>query len=82
MLSDSLSMVTISRMVGNELKCSGFSTNNTVIRITTDTAMESASAMSRRNGGNGSIRMMRMQIMPTAKKISARFDDLRNRSRK
>ena len=69
MLRESRSIVTISRMVGNELKCRGFSTNNTVIRIMTDRVMEMPRKKSSRKVGRGRIKTTRMAIMPIAKKI-------------
>ena len=72
MLSDSRSMVEISRMVGNAENSSGVWMNSDVIRIRTENVIETASAKSRSSGGNGRMRITRIVMMPSASPISPR----------
>ena len=71
-LSDSRSIVTISRTVGKVLKSSGFWMNSTTIRIRTETVIEKARLTSSSQAGIGRIRTVRMQMRPAASAISPR----------
>ena len=70
MLSDSRSMVAISRTVGKEEKSSGRWIHSATIRISTESAIEKARPMSIRKAGIGRNRTGRMMTMPSAKTTS------------
>ena len=72
-LRASRSIVAISNTVGKELKSSGRLMNNTVIRISTEKAMEIASEMSSIQLGIGRMSTTRMQAMPSASMMSPCF---------
>ncbi len=72
-LSDSRSMVEISRMVGNEENSSGAWMNSAVIRIRIDRMIEIASRRSSTIEGSGMISTTRMMRMPNASARSPRF---------
>ena len=73
MLSDSRSIVAISRMVGKDEKSSGRWIHSATIRISTDSAIEKASPISIRKAGIGRNSTARMTTMPSAKKTSRPF---------
>ncbi len=73
MLSDSLSIVAMSRTVGNEEKSSGRPIHSATIRISTESAIEKARPTSMRNAGIGRNSTVRMKTMPSAKKTSRPF---------
>lgn len=69
-LSDNRSIVDTNKTVGKELKSRGFSINNVVIKIKTDTMIESAKATSINHFGIGKIKTTIIPTNPSAKKIS------------
>ena len=72
-LSDSRSMVEISRMVGNDENSSGAWMNSAVIRIRIDSVIEIASRRSSTIAGSGMISTTRMMRTPNASARSPRF---------
>ena len=72
-LSDSRSIVEISSTVGKAENSSGAWMNSEVIRISTESVIEIASARSSRIGGSGRISTTRMVRTPTASAISPRL---------
>jgi hypothetical protein len=70
MESASLSMVTMSSTVGNEVKSSGFCIHSATIRISTETAIDSASPKSIRKAGIGRNWIDRMRMTPKASATS------------
>ena len=72
-LSDSRSMVEISRTVGKAENSSGVWMNSDVIRISTEKVIEMASEKSSSSGGSGRISTTRMASTPTARPRSPRF---------
>ena len=64
MLSDSRSIVAISRMVGKDEKSSGRWIHSATIRISTESAIEKARPMSIRKAGIGRNSTARMMTMP------------------
>jgi hypothetical protein len=69
-LSDSLVIVAINKMVGNEEKSNGFWIHKATIKINTENAMENARPKSIRNAGIGKNKMESIMTMPRAKPIS------------
>ena len=72
-LSDSRSMVEISRMVGKDENSSGAWMNSAVIRIRIDSVIEIASRRSSTIAGSGRISTTRMMRTPNASARSPRF---------
>ena len=72
-LSDSRSMVEISKMVGNAENSSGVWMNSEVIRIRIDSVIEIARNRSSTTAGSGRISTTKMVRMPSASAISPRF---------
>ena len=75
-LSDSRSIVEISSTVGKAENSSGAWMNSAVIRISTESVIEIASARSSRIGGSGRIRTTRMVRTPTASAMSPRLSSV------
>ena len=65
-LSDNRSIVATKRMVGKELKCSGFSMKIAVISTKTEKVMDMVSIRSSNQPGIGMISIKRIVIMPRA----------------
>jgi hypothetical protein len=72
MLSDRRSSVATSRTVGNDENSSGFSIQSATMRISTESAIESASPRSMRSEGIGRKNTQRIRMIPSAKAISRR----------
>ena len=72
-LSASLSIVEIRRIVGKTVNSSGFSMNSAVIRISTETMIDTARNRSSRSAGIGKMSTTRMVITATARRRSERF---------
>ncbi len=69
--------VAISRTVGKELNSKGLPMNSTVIRISTEKAMETASERSSIQLGIGRMRTTRIAVTPSARATSPRLSMLK-----